>query len=53
MKALEGAEYIIRLAGAVGIGQSFWQGKKYMDVNVGGTAAIDEDHVSPVPIRSC
>ena len=40
MKALEGAEYIIHLAGAVGIGQSFWQGKKYMDINVGGTVAL-------------
>lgn len=40
MKALYGAEYIIHLAGAVGIGQSFWQGKKYMDINVGGTAAL-------------
>jgi dTDP-L-rhamnose 4-epimerase len=40
MKALEGAEYIIHLAGAVGIGQSFWQGRKYMDINVGGTATL-------------
>lgn len=40
MKALKGVEYIIHLAGAVGIGQSFWQGKKYMDVNVGGTATL-------------
>ena len=40
MKALEGVEYIIHLAGAVGIGQSFWQGRKYMDINVGGTATL-------------
>lgn len=40
MKALEGVEYIIHLAGAVGIGQSFWQGKKYMDINVSGTVAL-------------
>ncbi|MCL4480604.1 MAG: SDR family NAD(P)-dependent oxidoreductase [Candidatus Thermoplasmatota archaeon] len=40
MKALKGVDYIIHLAGAVGIGQSFWQGRKYMEVNVGGTATL-------------
>ena len=40
IKALKGVDYIIHLAGAVGIGQSFWQGRKYMDVNVGGTATL-------------
>lgn len=41
-KALDGVEYVIHLAAAVGVGQSFWETKKYMDVNVGGTANMFE-----------
>lgn len=40
LKALDGVEYIIHLAGAVGIAQSFWQVKKYMDVNGSGIANL-------------
>ena len=41
-KALDGTEGIIHLAGAVGIAQSFWQAKKYMDVNTSSTALMYE-----------
>jgi dTDP-L-rhamnose 4-epimerase len=42
LKALKGVDAVIHLAGAVGIGQSFWEAKKYSDVNVGGTAMLYE-----------
>lgn len=42
LNALKGVEGIIHLAGAVGIGQSFWQTRKYIDANVGGTASLYE-----------
>lgn len=42
LKALQGIDAIIHLAGSVGIGQSFWEAKKYMDVNVSGTALMYE-----------
>ena len=42
LKALKGVEYIIHLAGAVGVGQSFWQAKKYADVNASGTSLMYE-----------
>lgn len=42
LKALKGVTGVIHLAGAVGIGQSFWQVKKYTDINVGGTSALFE-----------
>lgn len=41
-KVLDGVTGIIHLAGAVGIGQSFWQARKYLDVNAGGTATLFE-----------
>ncbi|EQB67808.1 MAG: NAD-dependent epimerase/dehydratase [Thermoplasmatales archaeon E-plasma] len=41
-KALDGTDGIIHLAGAVGIAQSFWQAKKYMDVNTSSTALMYE-----------
>lgn len=41
-KALENVEYVIHLAAAVGVGQSFWQPKKYMEVNATGTAILYE-----------
>ena len=41
-KALDGIDGIIHLAGAVGIAQSFWQAKKYMDVNTSATALMYE-----------
>ncbi|MDS0256809.1 NAD-dependent epimerase/dehydratase family protein [Thermoplasmatales archaeon AK] len=40
IKALNGIEYVIHLAGAVGIGQSFWQVRKYTDINARGTATL-------------
>lgn len=42
MKALKGVDYVIHLAGAVGTGQSFWQPRKYLSVNVLGTATLYE-----------
>lgn len=42
IKALDGVEGVIHLAGAVGIGQSFWEARKYTDVNSGGTATLFE-----------
>ena len=42
LNALKDVTGIIHLAGAVGIGQSFWQARKYMDVNAGGTATLFE-----------
>lgn len=42
LKALFGVEKVIHLAGAVGVGQSFWQTRKYVDVNIKGTATLFE-----------
>ena len=42
MRALSGIDGIIHLAGSVGISQSFWQARKYMEVNSGGTATLFE-----------
>lgn len=39
-KALMGCEYIIHLAAAVGVGQSFWQSTKYFSVNTIGTSNL-------------
>ena len=39
-KALKGCEYIIHLAAAVGVGQSFWQSRKYFSVNTVGTSTL-------------
>ena len=39
-KALTGCEYIIHLAAAVGVGQSFWQSTKYFSVNTIGTSNL-------------
>lgn len=41
-KALEDVDYVIHLAGMVGMIQAFWQAKKYMDVNAGGTGMLFE-----------
>lgn len=41
-KSIENVDYIIHLAAAVGVSQSFWQPVKYMDVNATGTANIYE-----------
>ena len=41
-KALDGVENVIHLAAAVGVGQSFWQPKKYFEVNATGTAILYE-----------
>jgi dTDP-L-rhamnose 4-epimerase len=41
-KAVMNVDYIIHLAAAVGVGQSFWQARKYVDTNVGGTATLFE-----------
>jgi dTDP-L-rhamnose 4-epimerase len=42
LRALKNVGAVIHLAGSVGIGQSFWEAKKYADVNVGGTAMLYE-----------
>ena len=42
IKALRDVDYVIHLAAAVGVGQSFWQARKYIDINVGGTATLFE-----------
>jgi dTDP-L-rhamnose 4-epimerase len=39
-RALEGVDYIVHLAAAVGVGQSFWEARKYVSVNVTGTAIL-------------
>ncbi len=42
LKALKDVDAVIHLAGAVGVGQSFWQARKYMEVNATGTATLFE-----------
>jgi dTDP-L-rhamnose 4-epimerase len=39
-KALEGVDAVIHLAAMVGVGQSMFQVKRYVDVNSGGTANL-------------
>jgi dTDP-L-rhamnose 4-epimerase len=41
-KALQDVEFVIHLAGAVGVAQSFWQARKYVAVNTVGTASLFE-----------
>jgi dTDP-L-rhamnose 4-epimerase len=50
-KVLRGVEYVIHLAASVGMAQSFWQPRKYMEVNVTGTATMFETIVRDVEIR--
>ena len=38
--ALEGADYVIHLAAETGTGQSMYEIKRYIDVNIGGTALL-------------
>lgn len=40
IKALKNTDFVIHLAAKVGISQSFWEVRKYMDVNVSGTAQL-------------
>lgn len=40
--ALHDVDSVIHLAGSVGIGQSFWEAKKYVNTNVSGTALMYE-----------
>jgi dTDP-L-rhamnose 4-epimerase len=42
VKALNDVDYVIHLAAAVGVGQSFWQARKYISTNVLGTATLFE-----------
>ena len=51
LKALKDADGIIHLAGAVGIGQSFWEPKKYLDVNVSSTGLMYQIIVKNPDIR--
>lgn len=39
-KALEGVDYVIHLAAETGTGQSMYEIKRYIDVNIGGTALL-------------
>ena len=41
-RVLNEVDYVIHLAAAVGVGQSFWQVRKYIDTNIGGTATLYE-----------
>src|SRR3954452_192431 len=41
-RALEGADSVIHLAAAVGVGQSMYQMRSYMDINSVGTATLLE-----------
>lgn len=50
-RALTDVEYVIHLAGAVGIAQSFWQVKKYMDTNTIGTTNLYQTIVTNKEIR--
>lgn len=40
MQALENADYVIHLAAETGTGQSMYEIKRYIDVNIGGTALL-------------
>ncbi len=51
IEALKDVDSIIHLAGSVGIGQSFWEAKKYMDTNVSGTALLYELLTKDVDLR--
>lgn len=39
-KVLEGVDYVIHLAAETGTGQSMYEIKRYIDVNIGGTALL-------------
>ena len=39
-KALKGVDYVIHLAAETGTGQSMYEIKRYIDVNIGGTALL-------------
>ncbi len=39
-KSLEGVDYVIHLAAETGTGQSMYEIKRYIDVNIGGTALL-------------
>lgn len=41
-RALSGVDAVVHLAAAVGVGQSMYQLRRYVDVNSGGTAALLE-----------
>ncbi len=41
-KALRGVDSVIHLAASVGIGQSFWESRKYLQTNVVGTTTLFE-----------
>jgi len=40
IRALDGVEYVVHLAAAVGVGQSFWEVRKYVSVNTVGTSNL-------------
>ncbi len=42
LKALKGVEFVIHLAASVGVGQSYWEARKYTGVNIVGTATLFE-----------
>lgn len=42
LKALKGVSHVIHLAACVGIGQSFWESRKYNQTNVVGTSNLFE-----------
>ncbi len=50
-RALKDVDVIIHLAAAVGVGQSMYRIREYVDVNVSGTAALLEAMVNQKPQR--
>ncbi len=42
LKALKGVTHVIHLAACVGIGQSFWESRKYNQTNIVGTSTLFE-----------
>lgn len=42
IRALKGVSYIIHLAAMVGVGQSYWESRKYSETNIVGTALLFE-----------
>lgn len=51
VKALKDVNGIVHLAGSVGIGQSFWEPKKYLDVNVSATGLMYQVIIKNPKIR--
>jgi dTDP-L-rhamnose 4-epimerase len=51
-KALRDCDCVIHLGAVVGVGQSFWQARKYLDINVTGTGTLYELLVKEPKIKN-